>query len=214
MLLATSGSINTEGRLELSAESESTVMTRADGSNTGSAATGVGIAVGIGVADVYTTAQIGGAVNIQASTLNLSAISIAGSSFSVEATSGAAGEADSVAGALAINVGMSTVLAELQSGANILLSSGLDPVITADNRIANIALATASQDGGDTGVGASVALNIGETSTVAAIADSAIINGADDLTRTRSYLPEIAGLRTRNSRVLPVVQHCGRVLVL
>jgi len=146
-------------------------------------ATGVSIAVAINVADVHSSATVAGTVAAGEASVTASLPAVQ-NKFSAEAISGA-GDATKTgfAGALAINIALTEVSATLGDGAVLTLSGGTgDVAIQATNEVASTAKASAAQEGsGKTGVGASVALNIGETDTKALVGDEAQITGAGNL---------------------------------
>ena len=73
-----------------------------------------------------------------------------------------------VAGALAINVVVSRVEAFIADGTSVVITGGGDVTITATNEVSTTTKASGKQEGGgDTGVGASVALNIVDMDTLA-----------------------------------------------
>ena len=107
--------------------------------------------------------------------------------FKAEATSGSSGADTGVAGALAINIGLSDARATVAPGATVALDAGADPdgalLVKAENFVADSAKASGKQSGGGKiGVGASIALDIGITTTEATLADNAVVTGAGDIT--------------------------------
>jgi hypothetical protein len=104
------------------------------------------------------------------------------SRFYAEATSGAGGSSKvSVAGSLAINVVMVDTDAYIESGALINVH-GADMNISASSKTKSTvkALPKETTSGGSLGLGASVALNIADNNTRAAINDSAGFTGPTD----------------------------------
>ncbi|PYR22394.1 MAG: hypothetical protein DMF94_04905 [Acidobacteria bacterium] len=141
---------------------------------------GVGIAVAVNVAVATTRAEID-ATDVHAKSAELKALQPVGT-FSAEAISGV-GDASKTgfAGALAVNIAVTSATARLADNAVLTLTGG-DVSITAQDHAANTAKASASQGGGaKTGVGASVALNIGLTDAHAVVGDKATLPGAHDL---------------------------------
>src|SRR5690606_13125326 len=124
--------------------------------------TGIGVGVALTVADVTNEARIGVA-DITADGVTVEALvpEVGGDgathSFAAEASSGASGGNTSVAGALAINIGLSEASATLADGATVTVTDSGAVELKAENFTANDATATASQEeGGNIGVGASI----------------------------------------------------------
>src|SRR6267142_43327 len=102
--------------------------------------------------------------------------------FVASAQAGASGGDTGVAGALAINIGISEARGQIADNATVTITDGGNVSLGAENFVANVAEAKASQaDATKTGVGASVALNIGVTHTSARLGDEATLTGAHDL---------------------------------
>ncbi len=180
--------VSSTGNLGITSSATHTVSTIADSTTTaGDSGTGVGIGVAIGVVDGDSTASIGGTASLNANTINVSGL-IPTSTAVVEAKSGPKGDASGadvdVAGALAINVTMADAAALVESGANNNVS-GADLILLAQSETDSTAKAIPKEDGvtGESlGIGASVAINIPDHTTRAAIEDSAVVTGVDDLT--------------------------------
>ena len=146
---------------------------------------GVGIAVGVTVAVVTTTAYIGNNVNIDAKTVNVETTAPKASTYSATAISGAGGTSVGVAGSIAVLVvdNSSTTDVEGSTGnANATLDGDLS--LSAGSNLTNTSLATAKQasDGSTSGIGASFALDVVNDTTTAGLPDSSTISGANNLT--------------------------------
>src|SRR5882672_3108734 len=172
-------------------------------------ATGVSVAVAINVAKVDTTANLAGD-SVTAGSASLKAL-VSDNKFSAEAISGA-GDASKTgfAGALAINIGLTSAAATIGHTVTLTGGSGGDVALQAQNHVTNTAKASASQESaGKTGVGASVALNIGETDTNALICGEATLTGAHDLKLGADSINEMTTAATGGSKggtaVTPVV---------
>src|SRR5690606_1744584 len=116
----------------------------------------------------------------------------------------------SVAGALAINIGLSEASATLADGATVTVTDSGAVELKAENFTANDATATASQEeGGNIGVGASIALNIGETDTDATIGTGTTVTGAGDLTLSaasrNAMTTEAKGGSAGSTAITPVI---------
>src|SRR4029079_14982807 len=91
-----------------------------------------------------------------------------------------------VAGSLAINIGLSNAQETIADNATLTVGGG-DVALTAQNRVENKVSAKASAgDNGSPGVGASIALNIGETDTDAIIGSGVTIAGPDASTHANN----------------------------
>ena len=102
--------------------------------------------------------------------------------FIATAQSGASGGDTGVAGALAINIGVSEARGEIAPNSTVTITDGGNVSFGAENFVTNVAEAKAMQtDATKTGVGASVALNIGVTHTKAWLSDESTLAGAHDL---------------------------------
>src|SRR6266850_2616155 len=194
----------TDGRRDLSAATGAAQSLELDPS-----ATGVSVAVAINVAKVDTTANLAGD-SITAGSASLKAL-VSDNKFSAEATSGA-GDASKTgfAGALAINIGLTSAAATIGHDVTLTGGSGGDVALQAQNHVTNTAKASASQESaGKTGVGASVALNIGETDTNALIGAQVNLTGAHDLKLDADSINQMTTAATGGSKggtsVTPVV---------
>lgn len=189
------------------ASGKHTVATTADGSNkTDNSGTAVGVAVAIQVVDSNSAASIGGTASLTAAHVNVTG-EMPTSTFDAKATAGASGSGISVAGALAINVATLDANALVSSGPVDV--HGADVALTASSTLTNTAEALGkSETSGNVGVGAAVALNIVNDTTVAAIADGANLCRHMILACLRPR--SIPSLRLRR-RVLPAAPRFRRV---
>jgi hypothetical protein len=183
--ISSTGSISTAGALNVTATSTNTGTAKADGSTVGGGSSGVGVAVAINVADIDSEAYIIESANIVADAVSVKSLAPSTSTFKAEAISGA-GNTDEVgvAGSLAINVVFVDSTATLRdNGGGSIAVGGADVTLEAHADTDSTAKATSAQDGGDeaTGIGASVALNITENDTRAAVENGVLLTGAHDL---------------------------------
>ena len=185
-----SGIITAGGIVTLSASNNTDASAKADGSATGSSSVGIGAAVAVNVPILKNEAYIGHNADIHAKGLVIEALmtDVKGDktqNFGAEATSGASGSNVAIAGSLAFNIMDSQSTALVKSGAQVVLTGG-DVRLSAENTTVSTAAARPAGEGavsaGALGVGASVALNIANTVTVAELEDSAVLTGAHDLT--------------------------------
>ena len=179
-------SITTSGALSL--KNESDLDAQADASGVASkGSTNVGAAVAINVAEVDSSARVGNAV-IDANGLALGATTVAGqrNDATTTATSGAATGGTSVAGSLAIGVGISKFEASLSPTAKVNAHGG---AVTLDANSTTGDTVKALPDGGgavaeNTGVGASVAINVADHLSRAEVEDGATLTPAGAVTLT------------------------------
>jgi filamentous hemagglutinin family protein len=184
-LLASGQAATVTGAVGLRSEEGNTVVVGADSSATNSA-TGVAAAVAINLAQLSNEAAI--AQTLQAGSVAASASMAAAApvnSFTTTAVSGAGASNVGVAGSLAVNAIDSATTAALRGGANVTLTgAAADVALTARNASASTAQATPAAGGasGDkVGIGASVAVNVVGTRTLAQLADGAQLQGARDV---------------------------------
>src|SRR6266480_4480792 len=170
------------------------------------AGTGVGIAVAVNVARVTNEALVGNS-DITADGLIVQALvpqvgsSDKVDSFSAEATAGVSGIDTGIAGALAVNVGMSHSKAAIANSATVTITDGGDVALTAENFVANSTKASGKQEaGGKTGVGAAIGVNIGMTDTTAHVGDGASISGAKDIKLSASSTNELSNSADAGSK--------------
>ncbi|MBN2061399.1 MAG: LEPR-XLL domain-containing protein, partial [Deltaproteobacteria bacterium] len=104
------------------------------------------------------------------------------STFVAEATSGAGASSVGVAGSLALNVVTTDADAYIESGAIVNVNgASLDLSASSKTQITGKAMPKEGASGESVGIGASVALNIGDNNTRAEIRDLATVIGADDI---------------------------------
>ncbi len=181
------------GAATVEAQSADVVGVIANGSNTGSSSTGIGVAVAIDVANRNDSAYITGASDITAGSLAVEVLPLdpgTPSSFTVSATSGA-GDPSSVgfAGSLALNITQTTNEAYIDQGATVTLTGSPNVTVEAESNVTNSASAEPAQSGGggssaNVGIGASIALNYNQDTTAAYLGNNAVVTGAGDLTLT------------------------------
>jgi hypothetical protein len=150
---------------------------KADGSSVGSASVGVGAGVAINIAKIDNQAYLGGTGAITAQGVTVVRAGFSGESGETPTDNtfclprpcpAASGGSVGVAGALALNIVDVQSVAEVKSGADVTITGGKDARLTAENTTVSKAIAQPANEGavaGSVGVGASVALNIANTST-------------------------------------------------
>ena len=188
--ISSSGPIVSDGEITIASTATPKGATSASGENTSSDATGVGVAVAIGIADVDTLAFIGGNADLTASAVNANAIVNPGSAFETSAVSGAGAGNTGVAGALALGTILVDTEAVVSGTASVDLH-GADLGLTATETLAVLTEATASQAGGSTGVGASVALTVGINGTRSEIEDGAALANAGSVLLSATTTPTV-----------------------
>ena len=185
--ITSTGAIRTAGNLNLTATSTNTGSATANGSTATGSADSVGIAVAVNVGDIDSKAYIAGGADIDAAQVNVRSLVPDTSNFTAHAISGASDSDEvGVAGGVAINVVFVDSSATIEGGTvavNALANGAADVTLEAQSFTHSTATAESAQDGGNeaVGVGASVAINISENSTRAAIENAAQLTGADDL---------------------------------
>ncbi len=181
--MASTNKATVTGATALKSTAENSSIVVADGSSaTGS--TGVGVAVGVGIARISNKASLDQDIDTGALTLAATMSGTAATNqFSVTATSGAAASNVGVAGALATNLLDSESWARFgSSAANV---SGGDVSVTAADLSTASAIAGAAGagvSGAKVGIGASVALNLVATRSTAELADDSKLSGAGAVT--------------------------------
>ncbi|UUZ48811.1 hypothetical protein LP420_40185 [Massilia sp. B-10] len=115
-----------------------------------------------------------------------------------------------MAGALAINVGISRAQGKIANNASLTLNADGNTEVRAENEVANTVKASGKQTGGGgVGVGASIALNIVETDTDALIGDNVSFSGAGDITLSADSVDKVEttaeGGSAGDTAVTPVV---------
>src|SRR4029453_12438685 len=146
---------------------------------------GVGVGVGINITILTPHAYIANNAIVNAATVTIEAVAPASgqSTTNAEAKSGAGGTSGlTFAGALAVNVLVADTTAEVKAPTAVTLNGNV--TLTAISGFINTATAEANGSGGSSGIGASVAVNVVDDTTVAQVADGAVLNGAHDLTLT------------------------------
>ena len=213
------------GSVTVSTTPIDSVTSTADGEFTGMSGqgTGVGVGVAINVADRNNYADITGTTSITAGSISVEVMPpmvMGASGFSASATSGFGSTNTGIAGSLAINVVSVDNEASIgtgTTGAAVKLTgtgSGTPNLtVEADSNIANTATAMPSSGGGmagDVGIGASIAINYGQNSTLAYIESGATVTGANNLMLTASSQNAMAttamnGAASTGTSVTPVI---------
>lgn len=168
-----------------------------DGSAVGGKDASVGAAIAINLANVNNLATIGSGAHVTSDGLVVTATmrNMSGDmthTLGATSVSGAGGSGVGVAGSFAMSIDNVDTEATIQGGAFVTLADGNDggvfvglTDIETSATTSSVVSATASENGqnsSDLGVGASVALNIVNQKSHAAIEESAVVNGAQDLT--------------------------------
>ncbi len=107
--------------------------------------------------------------------------------YGASATSGAGGSNVGVAGSLAVDLIDSEAIAQVTSGTVVPLSGHGSVVLSSDDETSSIVLALPAGDGatgGKVGVGASIALNIVATRSLAELSDGSAVTGAGSVALT------------------------------
>ena len=186
--LASSGAVTAAGALTLASQTQNSGSASADGS-AATGATGIGVGLALDLAKVANNAILGQSVTAGSFSATATMIgSPAGNAFSAAAVSGAGATNVGLAGSLAVNLLDSQSQATLSTGVLTLVPNvavtGADGSLTlmSDDESSATAAATPSGDGasssGKVGVGASVALNLLATRSMATIADGITVSGA------------------------------------
>jgi len=177
---------STSGNINILTSMTHDVTTTADGTpSTGGNDTGIGVAVGVGAADVSNKATISGNVALHANNVNVNAVTNP-STFKVEAKSGKSGDSQgadtTVAGALAVNVAVVRTEAVVATGATVDLQ-GSNLQLQAQSTTNTIANATPVEDaiGKSLGIGASVATHVNDMTTRAVIETGSTLSNAKNL---------------------------------
>ncbi len=179
------GAVTTAGALGILARATRAVSAVADSSNVGSSGTGVGVAVAVTLLMTDTIARLLGSVTLTAGSVAITAENPGTDTVTATALSGQGTAAPGVAGALAVAVTDSDTEAGLGSTAAATVN-GSSLAVTADSNLtttvsaAPVPGANPSTDG-NLGIGASVALNIVDATTLAALADGSALTGAHNL---------------------------------
>jgi outer membrane protein OmpA-like peptidoglycan-associated protein len=164
--------------LNVGSTSTDTVSVVADGSGTGSP--GLAIAAALNFVNLQTNAFLdGAAVNLKAGTVNVTATENAASTFKAEATSGAGSDKVGIAGALTVNSVNTSTRAFVDDGTTATLNGG-SLNLTAANSTKSVSEAKPKADGAtgkSLGFGASVAFNLIDNLTEAAVETGAAVTG-------------------------------------
>ncbi|RRS02329.1 LEPR-XLL domain-containing protein, partial [Aquabacterium soli] len=165
------------------------VVNSQGGGNGGNSGVGVGAAVAINAVDVVNTAFVGNNSSVTSNGLTVSADGpTAGAQhvFSATSTSGAGGGSVGVAGSLAINVVTVDTQARLGSGATIVQTGGGSVTLKAGSNSSDTAQAKPQglAQGSSVGIGASVAINVVDEITRAAVENTASVTGAGGIAIT------------------------------
>ena len=188
-----SGNITTDQALTITAMSTDKVVAKADGTTTGSGATGVAIAVVLGIVDPTVSAVISGGSFDTGTGVTMLAQMDSDETFSIEAVSGIGdGSKTSIAGSLAIHVVLGSV--EARVGGTVDLN-GSDLSVSALADTGTVTKALPGEDGvsgESTGIGASVALAIIDWQVLGAVDDNATFanTGALSLSATHNQTVE------------------------
>ncbi len=187
------GAPGATGALTLSAKGNTDSTAKAEGkavaSTGGSSANTIGAAVAVNLAFNTTKASIGNGATVYAGSLTLeSRTQTVGTdstnTYGAEATSGAGGGKNSVAGSLAFNLVLASSTAAIGNAAIVTLAGATpDVTLTADPDSASTTKALAGEASGTAfGLGLSIAVSVVDDTTAATIGDEAIVNGARTLT--------------------------------
>lgn len=155
------------------------------GADGGTSQVGIGVAVSVNVVKEINTAYLGAAVHAGAG-FNVRALQAAGAAtdnFLASATSGAGGSKVGIAGSVALNIVTLNTTARVAGGAAVLLGAGASTVQAA-NAVSATAKAIPSDEGvtgGQVGVGASFAMNLITTTTVAEVQNGATLTAGTGL---------------------------------
>ena len=186
---------STGGALKVTSANETDTSAKADGSqvDSGNTSVGVGAAVALNAGISTNVAVVGDDAVVNSKGLTISAVNVTGqtSDAVAEAKSGAGAGNVGVAGSLAASVAINTTVAALEgdidndgTGATVNANDG-DILIEAANATTNTVKSGAEVEGtGGTakvGVGASIGMNVGVNTTVAEVADKAVLTGGKDL---------------------------------
>ncbi|WP_312523058.1 hypothetical protein [Anaerospora sp.] len=178
--------INAGGKLTVAAAHFADDSAKADGAAVGTASVGIGAAVAINTVDASSSATIGIAEHhVKGAEVRAEALDDKTSLFSAEAMSGAGAGKVGIAGSFALNSVDNTAEAQIKTGAKVNAHEG-DIAIFAETLTSHSARAVPTEGGGTTGgsklgVGASVALNLVDESTIATIAQNAQVLDAGKL---------------------------------
>ncbi|MCP4562725.1 MAG: hypothetical protein GY837_19585, partial [Bosea sp.] len=170
------------GDLTLAASNNMDAKAEADGSASVGDGAGVGVAVAINVADMDNLAVLGSGATVNGGfTASATMKDVGGDTshdFAALATSGASASDVGVAGSFGLNIVDSDTVAALEGAVN----AGAEAVsLTAASTSASDVEGKANASG-NTGVGASFAINVVDSLSRAEVADGAVLSGGSDLT--------------------------------
>ncbi|WP_233151895.1 hypothetical protein, partial [Pelomonas sp. KK5] len=152
--------------------------------------TGVGVGVAINVGLNTNTAQLGGTVHSQGVNVTAGTAGDNKDTTLASAKSGAGGAKTGVAGALAVNVAVDRTTAEILGGADVNAGTGASSVtaktVHADSATAVPTDSGVQADAKDTGVGASIAVNVADHIARAEVDDTAKLSNTGALTISSS----------------------------
>lgn len=207
--------VDADGRISVLSQANTDASAIADGSAANGDVT-IGAAVAINSANVENLATVGTGAQLTADGLSVQALSNDSIHLlQASATSGAGGGDVGLAGALALNLTHVTTVAKVESGATAVIVDGSDDgasvgavqiqaIAVTDSQAA----AKAKADGGDAGIGASVAFNINDETTRALLDDDAQFAKAEDLTvyaqSKHDVKTEATGGATGGAAITPV----------
>ncbi|HLN33426.1 MAG TPA: hypothetical protein VK395_37210, partial [Gemmataceae bacterium] len=182
-----SGLVSATQAININSLSSTDATTVADGTTTaaGNSSVGVGVAVAVNVGNVNSQSYIDGA-DLKAAAINIQAgepVASPTNLFSAQATSGAGDSSKvTVAGALAVNVVGNDNEATIQGVDTFTGNPNVSA--NADNTTTDTAEAQpgAIDNGGNTGVGASIAVNVPSNTATASVPDGVQLTGANELT--------------------------------
>ena len=178
------GSVSAGGELTLRASNNTDASAKADGSTTGDASVGVGVGIALNIGVAEAVAYIGSGATVSSVGLRLEATmtDVEGDSkneFAAESTSGAGSDKVGVAGSLSINIARSKSEAAVRSGASVSAGGG-GVEFRAASESKSTAKAMTKKDGtsgSSVGVGASVAINIAKSDSIAEVRSGVSITG-------------------------------------
>ena len=210
---AGSTAIVTVGTQTIHAGSATNTAANADGSTTGAGSTGVGVALAVNLADLTTEAYVDRSVTLSAPAVVIEIVTPTEEVFNASAKSGIGGGNVGVAGALAVGEFGHARKAHLRgTGVLTLLGAPSLTLQATGNRTSTVTALPVSGGGpSQFGVGASVAYNSAEITTVAGLDAASMLNGADDLiitaTTTDAMTTTATGGATGpgNTAITPVV---------
>jgi hypothetical protein len=178
----TVGSTTINGNLTLAASNNMDAKADADGSQT-DGTTGIGVAIAINIVDMDNLAVLGPAASVNGGFSATASMKMAGVNqvhdFDAKSKSGASAEETGVAGSFALNY----IDADTRAAQQGTVSASANSVsLTASSRSTSDVEAKANAEGGDTGVGASIAINVSDQLVEAVVANGASLTGGTSVT--------------------------------